>query len=342
MAPVRICDNGGWTDTWFAKYGSVFNIAVSPYTEIQIEAFPYQEGNGQVEIWAENYRYPTSDCQGRQGYDDHPLLTAIIEHIGLPRQYAVKITLYSDAPPGGSIGTSASLTVSLVGALDRLRGGTWGPAEIAKVAHAVETDHLGQQSGVQDQLCSVYGGINFIEIMPYPHATRTGIQVPYPIWWELERRLVLVYLGKSHCSTSVHEHVIQEIEGRGSEYPPLKRLRAMALRSREAVSRGDFDDLGKAMIENSEAQGDLSASLISTEAQQVMAIAREHGAVGWKPNGAGGEGGSITLLCNSSASKKRALIRTIESANPLYRNVPIALSRSGLRVWEVLYPKTDR
>ena len=36
LAPIRICDMGGWTDTWFAQHGSVFNIAVSPYAEVQI------------------------------------------------------------------------------------------------------------------------------------------------------------------------------------------------------------------------------------------------------------------------------------------------------------------
>lgn len=34
QAPIRICDIGGWTDTWFAKYGSIFNIAVSPYAQV--------------------------------------------------------------------------------------------------------------------------------------------------------------------------------------------------------------------------------------------------------------------------------------------------------------------
>ena len=36
VAPIRICDNGGWTDTWFAGYGSIFNIGVYPYAEVQI------------------------------------------------------------------------------------------------------------------------------------------------------------------------------------------------------------------------------------------------------------------------------------------------------------------
>jgi hypothetical protein len=26
VAPIRICDNGGWTDTWFAGHGRIFNI----------------------------------------------------------------------------------------------------------------------------------------------------------------------------------------------------------------------------------------------------------------------------------------------------------------------------
>ena len=28
VAPIRICDNGGWTDTWFAGRGKVFNICL--------------------------------------------------------------------------------------------------------------------------------------------------------------------------------------------------------------------------------------------------------------------------------------------------------------------------
>ena len=38
IAPIRICDNGGWTDTWFAGYGRIFNIGVYPYVEVQLTA----------------------------------------------------------------------------------------------------------------------------------------------------------------------------------------------------------------------------------------------------------------------------------------------------------------
>ena len=56
--------------------------------------------------------------------------------------------------------------------------------------------------------------------------------------------------------------------------------------------------------------------------QRIIDIAQSHGALGWKVNGAGGEGGSLTLLCNENSSAKRALINEIESDNSLYKHIP--------------------
>jgi D-glycero-alpha-D-manno-heptose-7-phosphate kinase len=113
----------------------------------------------------------------------------------------------------------------------------------------------------------------------------------------------------------------------------LCELRTTAPRSRDALYAGDFPALGAAMIANTEAQARLHPALVGTEAQRAIAIAREHGALGWKVNGAGGEGGSLTLLCDESSPRKRALLRAIEDADPAFRHIPIYLSRQGLRVW---------
>jgi D-glycero-alpha-D-manno-heptose-7-phosphate kinase len=37
-APTRICDVGGWTDTWFARHGRVLNLAVTPNVEVALRA----------------------------------------------------------------------------------------------------------------------------------------------------------------------------------------------------------------------------------------------------------------------------------------------------------------
>jgi len=39
-------------------------------------------------------------------------------------------------------------------------------------------------------------------------------------------------------------------------------------------------------------------------------------------------------LLGADSTQKRSLIEEIESANPLFQNIPLYLSRFGLRVWE--------
>lgn len=337
-APIRICDNGGWTDTWFAGHGRIFNIGVAPCVEVQIAVYPRAARAEQVLLHAENYghRYalaPGDWSQARAIAARHPLLEAAVAELAPPDEYALEITIHSVVPAGCSTGTSAAVTVALIGALDALTPGRLTPHEVAYAAHRIEVDRLQLQSGIQDQLCSAYGGICFIDMHAYPHASVSQIALPDPIWWELERRLVLVFLGRAHSSSAVHQKVIAELEGEGHASPRLARLRDMALRSRDALYAADFAALGRTMAENTELQSALHPDLVSPDAWQLIALAREHGALGWKVNGAGGDGGSVALLCGPDASARRGLLSAIPQLNPLFQPIPIALSRHGLRVW---------
>ena len=334
VAPIRICDNGGWSDTWFAEQGAIFNIGVYPYVEVQVKVFPYAGGDNRIEVFVENYGERFVARPEDQAWDKHPLLQAAIARMKVPQDLSLGLTIFSEAPSGASTGTSAAVTVALVGALDRLTPGHLSTHEVALTAQAIETEMLHLQCGIQDQLCAAYGGINYIDMYQYPHATVSQIQVPNSIWWELERRLVLVYLGKSHSSSDVHKMVIKELEGAGPRCQKLEDLRRTAGKSRDAVYAGDFQSLGAAMVENIEAQGRLHPDLISPDARRVVEIARAHGALGWKVNGAGGDGGSLTILMGASSASKRAMIREIEQDVPLCRSIPIYLSRYGVRTWE--------
>ncbi len=333
VAPIRICDNGGWTDTWFAGHGRIFNIGVYPYAEIQISVYPCEPQESRIIINAENYG-ENYVVVPEKHWDKHPLLEAAIEYMHTPKNVNLEVSIFSEAPAGASTGTSAAITVALIGGLDVLTPGRMTLHEVASVAHKIETEMLGQQSGIQDQLCAAYGGINYIEMFQYPHASVSPVQIPNATWWELERRLALVYLGKSHRSSDVHEMVIRSLKDAGPDCQQLNDLRHTADRSRDALYADDFSELGAAMIENTEAQSRLHPALISDDAARVIEIARAHGALGWKVNGAGGDGGSLTILSGPIAQAKRAMLRAIEQENPSYKSIPIYLSRYGLRVWK--------
>nr|HPL30728.1 GHMP kinase [Anaerolineae bacterium] len=78
LAPIRICDNGGWTDTWFAEHGKVFNIAVYPCAEVQLAVYPAAAREERIVIHAENYGQRYAVHPDAASWGPHPLLEAAI------------------------------------------------------------------------------------------------------------------------------------------------------------------------------------------------------------------------------------------------------------------------
>jgi D-glycero-alpha-D-manno-heptose-7-phosphate kinase len=334
IAPIRVCDNGGWSDTWFARHGKVFSIAVSPNVEVQMKVFRLTADRPRITINAENYGERYAIAQPNGVYDRHPLIEAAMDFASIPKDTAIEVTLFSEAPPGCSTGTSAAVSVALLGALDWLTPGRMTPYQVAMAAFQVETNLLKQQCGIQDQMASAHGGINFIDMHEYPHAAVSRISIPDALWWELESRLVLIFVGSSHSSSNVHLMVIRNLEQAGMGSPRLEALRRCAIEAKEALYAGDLDGLGASMIRNTEAQAELHPDLVGPDHRRVIEIARRFGAAGWKVNGAGGDGGSVSILSHADRSRRREMIRAIAEANPKYHHIPALLSSHGLRVWE--------
>ena len=335
-APIRINDLGGWTDTWFAGHGRVLNLSVLPAVEVEIKVFPNPRRLGsRVEIRAENYGDRFVFNPDRPKKEPHGLLQFAVAALPPGPDKRLEISLYSAVPAGISVGTSASVCVGLIGALDALRGGTLDRRKIARLAHLVETEGLGLQSGLQDQIAAARGGISMIEMTSYPRCRVTSVRLSPSIRSELERRLTLVYLGAPHRSSSMHEEVIASLSNGG---PGMKFIRAMSRippAARKNLEAGDFVSYGQAMIRNNECQRGLHEGLVSRDADAIAAVAQAHGAAGWKVNGAGGEGGSMTILAPASDSRRREMVRAIEGLGRGIRVIPLSLAPAGVEAWVV-------
>lgn len=328
---MRVCDIGGWTDTWFAKRGAVFNIAVRPFVEVQITAFP-RTSDDRVNLNLENYGDKYSINPDKVSYDRHPLIEATVDVMEIPEDLSVEINLFSKAPSGASVGTSAAVSVALIAALDALTPGVLTASQITAEAHRVETEKLGLQSGVQDQLAAAYGGLNFIRIDPYPQSEVSPLKVSDNVLWELENRLALVYIGKPHSSSDVHKKVIADLGDEASEDERIDGLRTLAVEAKEAICAGDLERLGRVMNRNTDFQRLLHRDLVCDGFEEIIDIAGRYHALGCKVNGAGGDGGSITVLSDGDVTKKREMIRVLE--NKGYHSIPLGLSSYGVRVWD--------
>jgi D-glycero-alpha-D-manno-heptose-7-phosphate kinase len=310
------------------------HIAVTPGVEVRAQADTAGAAWVTLDVGDERpYSFDPSDPPGRW-----PLLEATVAAVGVPADVAFDLKVSSGVPAGSSTGTSAAVTVALIAALDLLAGRSRTPAEVSTLAHRIETERVGHESGVQDQVAAAYGGINYVEIPAYPETRVTQLPVPDALRDELDRRLVLVWLGRPHVSSEVHSRVIAGLgSGTAAGVVELSDLRRAAAHGRAAIERGDLGALGRAMVENTEAQRRLHPDLVSTEAQHVIDLAVAQGASGWKVNGAGGSGGSITLLCgDDQRAARRSLVDAIVDSDESFEVIPIHVSTVGVRVgWDV-------
>ncbi len=99
-----------------------------------------------------------------------------------------------------------------------------------------------------------------------------------------------------------------------------------------AMYAHEFVILGQYMDANTAILRRMHADLVCDAAEEVIDIADKLGALGCKVNGAGGDGGSLTILTDGSLSGRIQLRERIKQAG--YEVIPISLNFDGVKVWE--------
>jgi D-glycero-alpha-D-manno-heptose-7-phosphate kinase len=61
---------------------------------------------------------------------------------------------------------------------------------------------------------------------------------------------------------------------------------------------------------------------------------RDCTAAAWKVNGAGGEGGSLTILCGQAPGAALQLSDALVAADSCFQILPVRLCHSGVRAWD--------
>ncbi len=322
-APTRICDIGGWTDTWFYPKGAIFSICVDLYSYVRL----VENESKTIKIFAENFEQSAEILNLKKieynGVLD--LLKAAIKRMNI--ENGLDLFVRADAPPGCGIGTSASVAVALISALATYKRLNMNQNSIAALAHKLETEELGLESGVQDQYAAAYGGINFMQI-DYPEVNLLKIEINENRILELENQFILVYFG-SRSSDIMHKAVIENFEkGDRNTLESFEIMRQCAYEMKTSIN-SDIEILGEIINRNWDAQKSLHPLMINSVINKAEKIAKSNGAIGFKCNGAGG-GGSATILAEYG-QEYQIKKKLIENG---YTILPCKLSFTGVRSYD--------
>jgi mevalonate kinase len=215
------------------------------------------------------------------------------------------ITLRSDIPIAGGMGSGAAVATTLVRALAAHVGGPLAAADISELVYNSEQRYHGTPSGIDNAV------VAFEQAIWFERDGRSAMIEPVEIGEPLH--LVIGDTGvRSETRLSVGE-VRQRWQAAPQEYQMLFNGVDYVVRQiRIALASGDITSLGLLLNENQELLEQIGVS--SPELEHLIAAALTAGAWGAKLSGGGWGGIMVALVDEESSASVAAALRKAGAA----------------------------
>lgn len=300
-APLRLGLAGGGTDV--SPYsdefgGQVLNATISLYTHCHIA-----EAQGpETEFFAADAGERVQIGAGPQASEltlklHRAVYRRMTQEFADGKAPALRVTTYSDAPPGSGVGSSSALVVAMVKAYAEFLRLPLGEYEIAQLAYVIERLDCGLAGGKQDQYAAAFGGFNFMEFGPKERVVVSPLRLRRDHVDDLETHLLLYYTGRSRDSAAIIEKQVNA--ARASEPAALEAMHALkqaALEMKEALLHGRILRVLEILGASWEAKKRMASGVSNAQIEEAARVATAAGALGLKVSGAGGGGFMIVAV----------------------------------------------
>ena len=323
-APARIEFGGGGTDLpqYFEKNGGfVINAAINKYAYASLKNF-----DGGIKINLENkntLEFPNLKSIKYEG--DLDLVRAIFKRLQIENK---EIFLRNDATPNSGLGTNASLAIAILGAIYKLKDRSFDKRNIAEEAYGIISHELGVFGGKQNQFASAFGGINSIEFQKDGTTIINPINMSKDTLRELEKHLVLFYIGKRRNTDEILRGQKKETS-KSKKIEVLDRLKALAIEMKNHLENGNLNGFAKCMEKEWMTKKIFDPAITNSYIDRLYEIAKRNGAISGKLMGAGGGG---HMLFYAEPDKEPTLVEKLQENGA--KVIDFNFDHEGLDIWE--------
>lgn len=336
IAPLRFGLAGGGTDV--SPYsdihgGAILNATISMYARTTIEP----NNSGKITLHSiDNNVVLDFDSSPELPIDGEldllkGVYNSIVKHFRPKEPLSFKMSTYVDAPPGSGLGSSSTLTVSIIGAFCEWLKIPLGEYDIAKLAYEIERIDLGLAGGKQDQYAATFGGFNFMEFFENDKVIVNPLRMKDKIVNELEHDLVLYYTQTSRLSSTIIEQQAKNVTNKQStSIQAMHQLKNQAQRMKEALLIGEINSIGEILDYGWEQKKQMAEGITNPEIDHMYQTALAAGATGGKISGAGGGG---FMLCFAPVNKRYQVTKALEELGG--KTMPYRFVKNGLTTWKI-------
>ncbi len=318
--PFRISFMGGGSDykAWYEQHGgAVLACSIDKYCYLSARWRPAYFNEKSRVVWSE------IELVNSHAEIHHPAVRAVLEHLWI--EDGIEIHHFADLPSKTGLGSSSAFTVGLLAAIRALNGEAPGAAELAAEAIHVEQKVMHETVGIQDQIQTAHGGLNFVRISPEGEYTLRPLVLSRERLADFQNHLMLFYTGEHRHASKIAASQVEQMSA-GKSNDELVSLSGMARRGADILSgEGELVEFGLMLHEAWELKKRLSPLVTTATVDAMYQAARDAGATGGKLLGAGG-GGFVLIF---ASPRHRA---DVQSALSAYLEVPFRIEYQGAQV----------
>jgi D-glycero-alpha-D-manno-heptose-7-phosphate kinase len=320
-APTRIDLAGGTIDIWplylFHRGAQTLNAAISLRARAVLET----RTDERIVIRSQDTGATVEADDWESLRDQQELrLLSLLAHFFEAR--GVTLTTSCESPAGAGIAGSSALNVAVCAAFAQWKREHYEPEALLQVAMNVEAQAIRVPTGLQDYRPALYGGIAALEL-DVDGVRRVPLTVDPA---DLERRIVLCYTGEPRNSgTNNWEILKKHLDGDRHIFDCFERIRDTAAAMRAALTRGDWDAVGRTIAEEWDNRKRLAAGVTTPTIDALIARAAAAGATAAKVCGAGGGG---CLFCFGPLERREAIREALAAGGA--RLLDFRIERHGL------------
>jgi len=281
-SPFRISFFGGSTDyeDWFTFNGGAFiSLAFQKYSYSVIKRLPKNSEKKYHVQWRirESTNNPNNIKQ--------PIVRESLRYYKFYEN--LEFIYFADLPARSGIGSSSAYCCAVGNCIMKLKNISFDKYKLAENSYQIENKLLKENVGIQDQIASSFGNLNYVKIKKDKTFKINPIILKDYEKFEFLGRLLLVYTDEQRNSSQMAQLILKNLEKKKAIIMKIQQIVDEAYSN---LINQDIDTFGKLLKYTWEMKKELSNKMITKKTLDLFEILNKKEVLGYKIMGAGGGG----------------------------------------------------
>ena len=281
-SPFRISFFGGSTDyeDWFTFNGGAFiSLAFQKYSYSVVKRLPKNSEKKYHVQWRirESTNNPNNIKQ--------PIVRESLRYYKFFEN--LEFIYFADLPARSGIGSSSAYCCAVGNCIMKLKNISFDKYKLAENSYQIENKLLKENVGIQDQIASSFGNLNYVKIKKDKTFKINPIILKDYERFEFLGRLLLVYTDEQRNSSQMAQFILKNLE---KKKKILMKIQQIVDEAYSNLINQDIDTFGKLLKYTWEMKKELSNKMKTQRTLHLFEILNKKEVLGYKIMGAGGGG----------------------------------------------------